>query len=154
MTNGHSHLDHGDSGQGLANPSVPHILLVEDDDVMREMVAEALRREGYQVTECEDAFPWLRFCLREVSPRSMGVPSNRYDVVVSDIRMPGISGLDVLKFLKDIGCELCCPATIFITAFGDENTHRIARELGAAAVLDKPFAIKELIGRIRAVATI
>ncbi len=130
-----------------------HVLLVEDDDVMREMLAEALHRNGYRVTECADVFQWLLTCVRLATTPPSEHGGNKYDIVVSDIRMPNISGLGVLRILKDISCADSCPPTVFITAFGDEQTHRTARELGAVAVLDKPFAIEDLIASVRAVTT-
>ncbi len=132
--------------------SPPHVLLVEDDDVMRNMLAEAFRREGWQVTECADGMRWLQSCVRQatkVDAAQYNAASPPYGVVVSDIRMPNMSGLDVLRILADIQCADACPPTIFITAFGDDETHRRARELGAVAVLDKPFAVRDLIEKVR-----
>jgi DNA-binding NtrC family response regulator len=63
------------------------------------------------------------------------------DVLVSDVRMPGLGGLDVLRGLRH--CEWANPV-ILITAFGDEATHLEAVRLGAAAVLDKPFDVDDL----------
>ncbi len=133
----------------------PHVLLIEDDDVMREMLTEALQREGFRVTERSDAFAWLESCVRRASGAGASEegPVDSYDVVVSDIRMPHMSGLDVLRILREINCTGSCPPTIFITAFGDSETHDMAHELGAAAVLDKPFPIKYLIEKVRSVAS-
>jgi DNA-binding response OmpR family regulator len=128
-----------------------HILLIEDDDAMREMLAESLRQEGWTVTECENGFRWLQFCVRESTEDTAGVDED-YDVIVSDIRVPGMSGLEAMETLQDLDCAGSCPPTILITAFGDEETHRRAKQLGAAIILDKPFAPKELIAGIRAIA--
>lgn len=139
-------------GSDMAKP--PHVLLVEDDDVMLDMLADAFRREGWQVTKCSDAMRWLQSCVREstsVDVMEYTATGISYDVVVSDIRMPNVSGLDVLRILGDIHCANACPPTIFITAFGDEETHRRARELGAVTVLDKPFAVKDLVDKVREV---
>jgi two-component system, response regulator, stage 0 sporulation protein F len=143
------------SGDGLPRSDLPgsgkppRVLLIEDDEVMREMLAEALRQEGYHVTECAKALPWLLFCVHN-SANGSGDTAD-YDVVVSDIRMPNIGGLDVLRIIRDIRCAEFCPPTILITAFGDEQTHATAKTLGAAAVLDKPFQIHDLIEMIREV---
>lgn len=115
---------------------------------MREMLAEALRQEGYDVTECTNAIPWLLFCVHH-SGQDAHDPADGFDVVVSDIRMPRMTGLDVLRIIRDIHCAEACPPTIFITAFGDEETHQRAQALGAAAVLDKPFQIKDLVQKIQ-----
>lgn len=123
----------------------PHILLIEDDEEMRDMLADTLRREGFDVTECSDARSWLLFCVHN----SAGDNDEKYDVVVSDIRMPKIGGLDAMRIINDLNCAEACPPTIFLTAFGDEETHRMAKKLGAVEVLDKPFDIKDLIKKVR-----
>lgn len=131
--------------------SPAHVLLIEDDDTMRDMLAEALRREGYRVTECVDASRWLQACGNDASSWGLGQhgEGDTYDVVVSDIRMPNISGLDALRMLKVMNPEQDYPSTIFITAFGDDETRRRACNLGAVTVLDKPFAVKDLVASVR-----
>jgi len=116
----------------------PHILLIEDDDQMRSMLAQTLEQEGYRVTECPDAFHWMDFC----AGSRIDDTSIDYDLVISDIRLPGVDGLKMLEGLQHARRN---PPTILITAFGDEQTHRRARELGARAVLDKPFATHDLL---------
>lgn len=125
-----------------------HILLIEDDGAMRAMLAEALRHEGWKVTECANAFHWLQYCMFN-STENPASHDDTYDVVISDIRMPGMSGLEVMKALKELCLETPCPPTILITAFGDEQTHEQAKELGAAMILDKPFDTKDLINSVR-----
>ena len=120
----------------------PHILLVEDDDPMRSMIAQALRQQGYEVTECPDAFHWMDFCIgQRVNDESI-----RYDLVISDIRMPGMNSLDLLEGLRSSHRH---PPTILITAFRDKETHERAADLGAVHVLDKPFAMQELLHVVR-----
>jgi len=146
--------DHQKTEDVADTANTPHVLLVEDDDVMRDMLAEAFQRQGWQVTECADPMRWLQSCVREASTMDVveyTAMDGCYDVVVSDIRMPNMSGLDVLRILGDIHCADACPPTIFITAFGDEDTHRRARELGAVTVLDKPFAVRDLVEKVREV---
>jgi DNA-binding NtrC family response regulator len=69
------------------------------------------------------------------------------ELVISDLRMPGITGLSVLGGLRDL--ELRIPF-ILITAFGDAGTHALAHQLGATAVLDKPFDMPSFLGLVRA----
>ncbi|MFO7975249.1 MAG: response regulator [Candidatus Hydrogenedentota bacterium] len=125
-----------------------HILLIEDDDAMRAMLAEALRHEGWKVTECENAYRWLQYCMFDTGENPAS-HDDAYDVVISDICMPGMSGLEAMTALKDLCLETPCPPTILITAFGDEETHQQAKELGAAMILDKPFDTKDLINSVR-----
>lgn len=131
-------------------PRPLRVLLIEDDDAMRAMLADAFRHEGWEVTECESVFRWLQHCVNEFAETS-GSGTNSYDVVVSDICMPGMSGLEVMAMLKDMYSAAVCPPTILITAFGDDETHEQARALGAAEVLDKPFDTKHLIHTVREV---
>lgn len=152
-------MRNGDSETSRRQPAprparkAPQVLLVEDDEAMRSMLAQALGQAGYRVTECSDGWQWLRYCLRKAAVSEQGGDGGEeYDVVVSDIRMPNMGGLEVLRILNSRDCAVHCPPTIFITAFGDEETHAKARSLGAAGVLDKPFSISDLIERIRAVA--
>ncbi len=124
-------------------PTVPRILLAEDDRAMRQLLAVALRGEGYEVVEAEDGFELVDY-LR--CPPTVEGRSRRFDLVVSDIRMPILSGMDALKCMRDSD-----PTTpmILITAFGDPRTHAEARRLGANLVLDKPFQMEELKTAVR-----
>jgi CheY-like chemotaxis protein len=114
------------------------ILLAEDDDEMRAWLASALRGEGYAVEEAENGMDLLAKLARSL----LGLPDcGPVDVVVSDIRMPGFSGLEVLAALRNTDHAV---PVILITAFGDEETHELAGRLGANAVIDKPFDVGEL----------
>jgi len=108
------------------------------------MLTEALADEGYRVTECADAYEWIEACSECESPNA----APKYDIVVSDIKMPGASGLALLEGLRGSRRN---PPTILVTAFGDAATHQRAMKLGAVAVLDKPFAIEDLLGEVQKV---
>jgi len=114
------------------------VVLAEDDSELRAFLAEALRAQGYQVEEIADGAQLLEFVANRL--RSNGSIAG-VDVVVSDIRMPGFSGMDVLVGLRRV---LDRTPVILITAFGDESTHQLARAFGAVAVLDKPFDVEHL----------
>ena len=73
--------------------------------------------------------------------RGRGCGQSIFDIVISDVRMPGLTGLDVLAILR---CANWATPVILITAFGDEATHAEGRELGAVAVFDKPFNVEQL----------
>ena len=68
-----------------------------------------------------------------------------FDLIISDIRMPGITGMTILD-----GVQLFegFPPMILITAFGDEETHAEAKRLGVAAIFDKPFDLDELLRKV------
>lgn len=126
-----------DETSGAADPR--HVVVIEDDHQMRALLTQTLRQEGYRVTEFPDAFQWMDFC---VTHSEDGRQYMDYDMVICDIRMPGISGIEVLEGLQHSDRN---PPTILITAFGDAQTHSRAKQLGACAVLDKPFATRELL---------
>ena len=111
------------------------LLLAEDDEEMRLLLAWGLRRAGYDVLEAGNGSELLEkfaACEREGTP---------VELVIADVHMPGVTGLQALEFLRHIGCEV---PTILITAFGDRRVELLARELGATAVLDKPFEAEQL----------
>lgn len=119
------------------------LLLVEDDLEMRLMLASALRQDGHTVIEAgngDEALEWLGVGVLE------GEPNRLPDLVVSDIRLPYFSGLDIAEGLQ-LSPERV--PVILITGFGDPETHAEARRIGAHCVLDKPFAIDDLRAAIR-----
>jgi DNA-binding response OmpR family regulator len=121
----------------------PTILLVEDDDEMRLMLASTLRRDGYTVVEAADgdgALEWLGPGVLE------GDPDRLPALIVSDIRLPYFSGLEILEGVQLARRRL---PVILITAFGDAETHARARKLGAECVLDKPFDLGDLRAAVR-----
>ena len=128
-----------------ANPysdelSIPpaRVLVAEDDFELRRMIALALRKDGYEVVVARDGTELLEM----VADSFLGDgPDLAYDVIVSDIRMPGWSGMQVLQGLADRDEPI---PVILITAFGDAKTHMLARDLGAVCVLDKPFEMEDL----------
>jgi CheY-like chemotaxis protein len=126
----------------LANPEWPQsgvdfrssILLADDEAAMRTLLAFTLRSEGYEVVECADGTQLLEQLNIACAPNAL----QRVDLIITDMRMPGISGLEVLR---RVGDHRGVPPIMLITAFGDEQTHLQARQLGAAASIDKPFEI-------------
>ena len=110
------------------------VLLAEDDDAMRVMLCTVLARSGFEVTPCENGRAMLRELER--AEREGHAP----DVIVSDVCMPGASGLDVAHASRRVLPEV---PLILITAFGDDHTHERAKALGAMAVLNKPFDLRD-----------
>ena len=120
-----------------------HILLAEDDMEMRALLVLSLRKAGYKVTECRDGVGLLThlgaFLLPDESEHE------DVDLIISDIRMPGFTGMEVLEGMpKNKGF----PFMILITAFGDEETHALAKKFGAAAMFDKPFDMDDLLAKV------
>ncbi len=114
------------------------VLVAEDDLEMRRLIAGALRDDGYDVIEASDGIELLdRLAAFILYDR----PDETPHLIISDVRMPGITGLDVLSGMNDSTLRV---PIILITAFGDEQTHMRAAELGAVAMFDKPFRLREL----------
>jgi CheY-like chemotaxis protein len=119
-----------------------HVLLAEDHAAFRRLLAESFHAAGFDVTECGHGMELVEHIASLRDPARPG----EYDLIVSDIRMPGVTGLSVLAGLHEMPHA---PPVILITAFGDDATHQQARELGAAAIFDKPFDVSELILKAR-----
>lgn len=126
---------HSESG---GEPKAPvRIFLAEDDDAMRFLVFEVLSAWGYEVTRIPDG-RILRAYMKSAEAGRRPMP----DLVISDVRMPGGSGLEVLEETRAV--DWATPV-ILITAFPDSATLAEARRLGAVAVLDKPFDLTDLL---------
>jgi CheY-like chemotaxis protein len=113
------------------------ILVAEDDADTREALVEALRMDGYEVIEAHNGWELLQY----LATQDAQTETSQVDLVISDIRMPGKNGLDVLAGLR---CANGSTPFILITGFSDLQIHAEARRLGAAAVLAKPFALEQL----------
>jgi len=112
------------------------VLVAEDNKEMRRLLVWALKKRGFQVAEACNG-PDLLYQLSTQSG-----PGSKYDLLVSDVRMPHMTGLEVMQGLQRVSRLL--PPTILITAFGDDQIHRRAAELGAV-VIDKPFELVDLM---------
>ena len=120
----------------------PVILVVEDDQEMRRLLATVVRGLGGEVVESADGSAASDYLRGAFANGRAGRP----DLVISDVRLPGLSGLEVLANLRRWDGRT---PFVVITAFGDDETHHRAYRLGAAAVLDKPFDLDELRRVIR-----
>jgi two-component system, OmpR family, response regulator RegX3 len=109
------------------------ILIVEDDDAIAEQLAEGLRREGFEVTR--------------VTTGEEALEASVPDLVLLDLRLPGIDGAEVCRRLR---ARSDVPI-IVVTAKGEEVDRVVLLELGADDYIVKPFGFRELLARIRAV---
>jgi DNA-binding response OmpR family regulator len=118
------------------------VVVAEDDPDMRALVCDALTREGYEVTALPDGARLLVRIARQYRHLDPAAP---IDLIVSDIRMPVVSGLEILQGLRDAHCRT---PVILMTAFGDPALRRQVEALGAL-LLDKPVRIEEICARAR-----
>jgi DNA-binding NtrC family response regulator len=136
--------DDGTATIGAAEPnhpgSAPLLVLAEDDDEFRTLLARTLRREGYNVAELNNGLQLLRTLAADTSAATSDIA-----MVISDIRMPGASGLDALAGIDSASWPV---PVVLMTGFGDRETHAAAKKLGAAAVIDKPFDLDELLALV------
>jgi CheY-like chemotaxis protein len=112
---------------------MPDILIIDDDDFTRGLIARKVRSAGYTVREAADAAIGIKAVL-DAHP----------DLILLDVHMPYMSGLDVLKAIKGDTQSRDIPV-VMLTADSDDNTWLEALRWGAADYLTKPFEEKELI---------
>jgi CheY-like chemotaxis protein/ribosome-associated translation inhibitor RaiA len=117
------------------------ILLAEDDFEMRKMLSWYLQKKGCNVIASKNGDDLMRH-LGFLGPSEN---FNEFDLIISDIRMPGVTGIQVLENAKEFDDF---PPMILITAFPDKQTLDLSRRLGAAALLTKPFDMDDLLAII------
>ena len=115
-----------------------NVLVVEDDVELTQFIQKGLQSEGIAMAVAFDG----------VIGRSM-VNENRYDVVVLDVNLPGINGFDLCRFIKE---NWPAVPVIMLTALGSLDNKVMGFEAGADDYLAKPFAFKELLFRLKALA--
>jgi len=114
------------------------ILYVEDDPEAQAFVARALRESGFVVDTAGDGVAGLELAI-----------GGAYDVLILDVKLPGIDGFELLRRLRRSGVEV---PVLFLTAHGEVSDRIQGLELGADDYLAKPFALGELLARVRALA--
>lgn len=117
---------------------MPRILIIDDDNAVRESIERMLRAAGYTAESSRSGEEGLGLAL-----------GGAFDVILSDMRMPGISGLDVLRKLRENRVD---SVFIMMTGFGTVETAVEAMKLGAVDFVQKPFFRDELLMRVRAAA--
>ncbi len=120
-----------------AKTSAARILVVDDEDVLREMLGDALRLSGFEVLDAADGSKALTI-----------LQSGKVDLIISDVNMPGMDGYEMLSHLRAQGDET--PA-IMLTARRERADVTKGLKLGADDYVTKPFGLEELILRVNAV---
>jgi DNA-binding response OmpR family regulator len=126
-----------DASPAVAAPAAVRILVVDDDAAIREFVALALRLSDYDVVFGSDGETVTDLVLSE-RPR----------LIIMDLSMPGISGIEALQRLRSIGSEL---PVIMLTAHDGDDDKLAAFDAGADDYLVKPLSARELVARVAAV---
>jgi len=117
---------------------IDHILIVDDDREIRDLVSSYLRKNGLRVTVAADGRQMRAF-----------LDADRVDLIVLDVMMPGDDGLVLCRELR-AGKHKATPV-LMLTARNDETDRVVGLEMGADDYLAKPFAARELLARIKAV---
>ena len=113
------------------------LLLVDDEDSLRSLVKHELEERGYDVTEAESGEAAIEICEKE-----------RFKIVILDIRMPGIDGLEVLKKIRE---NNFADKVIMLTGVDELKVARDSLELAANDFLTKPYEMKNLLACINRV---
>ncbi|MCC6382377.1 MAG: response regulator transcription factor [Dehalococcoidia bacterium] len=128
-------MESGGEGGNKTPAGSRTVLVVEDDETLRFTVAHNLRREGYAVLTAARGDDGLRLA-RDARP----------DLIVLDLMLPGIDGVQVCRLLRR---ESAVPI-IMLTALGGEGDRVAGLDVGADDYLAKPFGMRELLARVRA----
>jgi two-component system OmpR family response regulator len=114
----------------------PHLLVIDDDHEIRDLLTRFMEKNGFRITAVRDAREARRAWTR-----------GAFQLVVLDLMLPGESGLDLARWLRD---QEDVPI-VMLSAMGDDTDRIIGLELGADDYIAKPFNPRELMARIRAV---
>ena len=111
------------------------ILIADDEFLIRWSLAQALSREGYDVTAVENGKQAIETAKLQ-----------HFDFIITDLLMPEVDGWKVLEMARQIECS---PRVIIITAHGKEVTGSLAKERGAWAYVEKPYIIEKVKGILK-----
>lgn len=121
------------------------VLIVEDEEIIRETVALGLAEEGFDIVVAADGLAALDM----LGGTSVSTRTNRpeIDLVVLDLMLPGMNGLDLCRLLRHQAIEV---PILVLSAKGTETDRVVGLEIGADDYLPKPFGMRELVARCRA----
>ncbi|MGQ9513223.1 response regulator [Thermodesulfitimonas sp.] len=114
------------------------ILVVDDEETIQRLLCFSLECEGYEVVTATDGIEALRLA-----------HNRRPDLIILDLMLPGMNGLDFCKFLRADN-DLQNVPIIILTARAEENDRVLGLETGADDYVTKPFSVRELVARVRA----
>jgi DNA-binding response OmpR family regulator len=121
-----------------------HLLMIEDDARLAAMVGEYLEQNGFTVSKAPDGLSGL-------SRLSQGGDNNPPELVILDLMLPDIDGLEVCRRVRALPSSMAQTPILMLTAKGDPMDRIIGLEMGADDYLPKPFEPRELLARVRAV---
>jgi two-component system, OmpR family, response regulator len=128
--------DHATYNRAMGNAN--HVLVVDDDQEIRQLLAEHMHKQGWRVSTGAGAVDMWAV-----------LASSPVDVIVLDVMLPGVDGLQLLRTLRN-SAHAAVPV-VMLTAMGEEIDRIIGLEMGADDYLAKPFAPRELVARLKSV---
>jgi two-component system, OmpR family, phosphate regulon response regulator PhoB len=149
------------TNQGLPHDPTPQfpqparVLIVDDESLIAETIEIALIEEGYDVTVTHNGRDALSLLLQNNTPdnpSSIGEyngpsVSQKFDLVILDLMLPGVNGLDICRIIRQKGLDVLI---LILSARSSETDRVVGLEVGADDYLVKPFGMRELIARSRA----
>ncbi len=122
------------------------VLVVEDEELIRETIALALTEEGYEVVTAEDGRKGLNLVCKSAES---GYPLDviPFDLIILDLMLPYVNGLDLCRLVRHEGNSV---PILMLSAKGSETDRVVGLEVGADDYLTKPFGMRELVARCRA----
>jgi two-component system, OmpR family, phosphate regulon response regulator PhoB len=118
------------------------VLVVEDEELIRETIALALTEEGYEVLVAEDGRRGL-----ELATKTGQGQGKDLDLIILDLMLPYVNGLDLCRLVRHEGSTV---PILMLSAKGTETDRVVGLEVGADDYLTKPFGMRELVARCRA----
>lgn len=119
------------------------ILLIEDEDLIRDMIVIALEEEGYEIQTASNG----RLALNQLQSLDSKKANTTPDLIILDLMLPEVNGLDICRLLRYQGD---ITPILVISAKGSETDRVLGLEVGADDYLTKPFSMRELVARCRA----
>ena len=120
-------------------PTMPKVLVVDDDSHIRDMICFALRHAGFEVAEAENGLVALRKIERD-----------RPDLVILDILMPEMDGLEVCRTVRSGAVDASSLSILFLSSKDEEVDRVVGLEIGGDDYIAKPFSPRELVARVKA----
>ena len=111
------------------------IMIIEDDEEMRSLLIDFFKEEGFETDSASNGIDALRI-----------LSEDHFDLVITDLRMPGLTGLDILPTIRRLKPET---PIIVMTAYGSDHVRLKSFEKGATTYLEKPIRLSELRSLIR-----
>jgi len=116
------------------------ILVIDDEELIIRSLAKLLEKDGYEV-----------FVAKSGQDALVMVEEEKFDLIISDIRMPGMNGVEAIKGIYDVLQEqgVKNPPVIFITGYADKECEEAANALNPIDYIYKPFDISNLVGKVK-----